>query len=132
MQGELYPFGYGRSYTTFEYSGLEVSPKKQHTQGIYTVKCKVTNTGKYAGDEVVQLYVRRPGAKVEWPHKVLKAFQRATLDAGITQTITLEVPVAELRHWDEATNGWKLESGTIEVLVGGSSATLPLKATITI
>ena len=83
-------------------------------------------------DEVVQLYVRRLDARIEWPHKELKAFKRTTLGAGKTQTVTLEVPVAELRYWDEVTNGWQLENGNIEVLIGTSSAQLAIKTTIAI
>ncbi len=128
----LYPFGHGLSYVNFDYSNIQSDKSKYAANDIIKISFDVTNKGSMEADEVVQLYVRRPDAKVEWPHKELKAFQRTTLAAGKTQTITLEVPVAELRYWDEASNGWKLESGTIEVLVGTSSAKLPLTTKITI
>ncbi len=128
----LYPFGHGLSYASFGYANIRSDKSKYSAQDIIKISFDLTNEGSMEADEVVQLYVRRPNAKVEWPYKELKAFRRTTLGAGKTQTITLEVPVAELRYWDEATNDWKLESGTIEVLVGTSSAKLPLKTTETI
>lgn len=126
----LYPFGHGLSYASFEYANIRSDKSNYAPKDILKISFDLTNKGTMEADEVVQLYVRRPDAKVEWPYKELKAFQRVTLGAGKTQTITLEVPVAELRYWDEATNGWQLEKGVIEVLVGTSSANLPLKTTI--
>lgn len=128
----LYPFGHGLSYVNFDYTNIQSDKSKYAANDVIKISFDVTNKGSMEADEVVQLYVRRLDAKVEWPHKELKAFQRTTLAAGKTQTITLEVPVAELRYWDEASNGWKLESGTIEILVGTSSAVLPLSTKISI
>lgn len=128
----LYPFGHGLSYVNFDYANIQSDKAQYAANDVIKVSFDITNKGAMEADEVVQLYVRRLDAKVEWPHKELKAFQRVTLGAGNTESVTLEVPVSELRYWDEATNGWKLESGKIEVLVGTSSAELPLKATIAI
>ena len=128
----LYPFGHGLSYASFDYANIQSDKSKYAANDVIKISFDVTNKGSMEADEVVQLYVRRTDAKVEWPHKELKAFRRATIGAGKTQSITLEVPVAELRYWDEASNGWKLESGTIEILVGTSSAKLPLTTKITI
>ena len=128
----LYPFGHGLSYVSFDYANIRSDKNKYTAQDMIKISFDLTNKGSMEADEVVQLYVRRPDAKVEWPHKELKAFQRVALGADMTQTVTLEVPVAELRYWDESTNGWKLENGTIEVLVGTSSAKLPLTTKITI
>ena len=72
-------------------------------------------------DEVAQLYVHRVDARVEWPVKELKAFERVSLKAGQTRKVTLEVPVSELRYWNEAENGWSLEHGKIDILVGSAS-----------
>ncbi len=128
----LYPFGHGLSYVNFDYANIK-SDKSEYAAGdVIKISVDVTNKGSMEADEVVQLYVRRPDAKVEWPHKELKAFQRTTLAAGKTEKVTLEVPVSELRYWDEASNGWELESGTVEVLVGTSSAKLPLMTKIQI
>lgn len=128
----LYPFGHGLSYAKFDYANIQSDKTKYAANDIIKISFDVTNKGSIEADEVAQLYVRRLNAKVEWPYKELKAFQRTTLSAGKTRTITLEVPVAELRYWDEATNGWKLENGTIEILVGTSSAKLPLTTQISI
>lgn len=128
----LYPFGHGLSYASFDYANIQSDKDKYAANDVIKISFDLTNNGAMEADEVVQLYVRRLDAKVEWPHKELKAFQRTTLGAGKTQTIILEVPVAELRYWDEASNGWQLENGIIEVLVGTSSAKLSLKLDITI
>ena len=128
----LYPFGHGLSYASFDYANIQSDKSKYAANDVIKISFDVTNKGSMEADEIVQLYVRRLDAKVEWPHKELKAFQRTTLSAGKTQSITLEIPVAELRYWDETSNGWKLENGTIEVLVGTSSAKLPLATKITI
>lgn len=128
----LYPFGHGLSYVSFDYANIKSDKSKYAPNDVIKISFDITNKGSMEADEVVQLYVHRPDAKVEWPHKELKAFRRSTLAAGKTQSITLEIPVAELRYWDEASNGWKLENGTIEILVGTSSAKLPLTTKITI
>ena len=72
-------------------------------------------------EEVAQLYVSRPEATVEWPAKELKAFQRISLAAGETKTVTLTVPVKDLRYWNEAVNAWDLEHGKLQILVGAAS-----------
>ncbi len=128
----LYPFGHGLSYTKFEYANIKSDKTKYAANDIIKISFDVANKGSMEADEVVQLYVSRPDAKVEWPQKELKAFRRVSIGAGQTQAITLEVPVAELRYWDEAANGWELENGSIEVLVGTSSAELPLRTTVSI
>jgi hypothetical protein len=79
------------------------------------------NLGEMEADEVAQLYVKRIDSKVERPEKELEAFERVTLKAGETQKVTLEFPVSELAHWDNETNGWVLETGKIEILVGSAS-----------
>lgn len=128
----LFPFGHGLSYADFNYANIRSDKSKYAAKDVIKISFDLTNNGSMEADEVVQLYVRRLDSEIEWPHKELKAFERVTLGAGKTQSITLEVPVAELRHWDEATNGWQLQNGAIEVLVGGSSAQLPLKTTLNI
>jgi beta-glucosidase len=74
-----------------------------------------------AADEVVQLYVRRIGSAVEWPYKELKAFERVSLAAGETKTVTLEIPVDDLRYWNVDKNAWDLEHGQLELLLGSAS-----------
>ncbi len=128
----MYPFGYGLSYVDFEYAGIRTDKGSYKPGETIRIDFELTNKGAMEADEVAQLYVRRIDAKVEWPAKELKAFSRVTLAAGETKTVSLEVPVAELRYWDEATNGWQLENGRIEVLVGGSSADMPLMTAVEI
>ncbi len=126
----LYPFGHGLSYVDFEYSGIRSDKSRYTGAKNIRISVDVANRGGMEADEVVQLYVRRLDATIEWPDKELKAFERVTLAAGETRTVTLEFPVTELSYWDEATGGWQLENGKIEVLVGGSSARIPLSTVI--
>jgi beta-glucosidase len=82
---------------------------------------EVKNTGNNEAVELVQLYVHRVKSKIFYPEKELKAFAHVPLKAGETKTVTLEVPVASLRYWDEKKSEWALEKGKIEILVGASS-----------
>jgi beta-glucosidase len=127
-----YPFGHGLSYVTFDYSNLATNKSKYRADDTITVTVDVTNSGNQEADEVVQLYVERTGASVEWPAKELKAFQRVTVEAGQTKTVTLEVPVSSLRYWDEAAGDWALEHSGIRLLVGASSRDIRLTADIAI
>ena len=109
--------GHGLSYVDFEYGALSCRQKKDKISVSFDLK----NLGEMEADEVAQLYVRRIDSKVERPLKELEAFDRITLKAGETKTVTLEFPVSELAHWDTETNGWVLEPGRIEILVGSAS-----------
>ena len=113
----MYAFGHGLSYVDFEYSALTCKHKKDK----FIVTVNVKNLGDMEADEVVQLYVKRIGSQVERPVKELEAFDRVTLKAGETKKVTLEFPVSELAHWDNETNGWVLEPGKLEILVGSAS-----------
>ena len=108
--GELYPFGFGLSYTTFAYSDLEVSPLQQHTQGEYTIKVNVTNTGKRAGDEVVQLYVRDKVSSVITYDSQLRGFERVSLQPGETRQVTFSLKPEDLQILDRNMN-WTVEPG---------------------
>lgn len=113
----MFAFGHGLSYVDFEYGPLACKKKKDR----FLVTFELKNTGKMEADEVVQLYVRRIDSKVERPFKELKAFDRITLKAGEAKKVTLEFSASELAHWDIDTNGWVLEPGKIEILVGSAS-----------
>ena len=113
----MYAFGHGLSYVDFEYGALTCRRKKDMIQVSFELK----NLGDMEADEVAQLYVKRIGSKVERPEKELEAFDRVTLKAGETRKVTLEFPISELAHWDNGTNGWVLEPGRIEILVGSAS-----------
>ena len=123
-----YPFGYGLSYATFQYSGLAVQPT---TEG-FDVSFTLENTSDCKAEEVAQVYVSRPTSRVERPVKELKAFRRVALKAGERRTVVIPIRRADLCHWDESAQTWLLEPGNMTVLVGGSSDNLPLKLNTTI
>jgi len=128
----LFPFGHGLTYTAFQYADLQTDKAKYTPEETIKVNVNITNTGKTDADEVVQVYVHRIKAKVFWPYKELKAFERVGLKAGETKSLTLEIPVKNLRYWDEAKYDWILEKGTIEILVGASSGDIRLKTQVAI
>ena len=113
----MYAFGHGLSYVEFEYGTLTCKQKKDKIQ----VSFDIMNLGDMEADEVAQLYVKRLDSKVERAEKELEAFERVALKAGETKNVTLEFPLSELAHWDNETNGWVLEPGKIEILVGSAS-----------
>ena len=119
----LYEFGYGLSYTTFEYSGLKVS---RHGKG-WNVKFAVANTGDMAGDEVAQVYVRIPDYEGKSPIKELKGFSRVSLNPGEKKNVTVFIPDSKLRYWSDSENAFKYSTLRPEVMVGSSSADIRLK-----
>lgn len=114
-----YPFGYGLSYTTFEY----LNPSIKADNGIYTITVDVRNTGKFAGKEVVQLYVSAPdNVKMNKPDKELKAFAKTKeLEPGETVNVTMKVNAADLASYDEAASSWVVDGGSYKFLIGASS-----------
>ncbi len=113
----LYAFGHGLSYVTFAYEHLKAKAGREAVK----VSLTVQNKGDMTADEVVQLYVHRIDSQVEWPAKELKAFQRVTLAPGERKTVTLTVPVKDLRYWNVDTGSWELEHGRLQILVGSAS-----------
>ena len=95
--------------------------KASATEKSVKVSFTLTNEGQMPADEVVQLYVARPEATVEWPAKELKAFARVSLKAGETKTVALEIPVSDLRYWNVDKSAWDLEHVTLELLLGAAS-----------
>jgi beta-glucosidase len=126
----LYAFGYGLSYTSFAYAGLSVSAPKVAAEGTVQVTVKVKNTGKRAGDEVVQMYVQHLGSKVERPQLELKGFKRVRIAAGAERDVTLELKPRDLAYWDAAAHLWRVEQEKVRVLAGGSSDSLPVQAVL--
>jgi len=124
----MYAFGHGLSYVDFEYGAVKAAAKKD----VVKVTFNLTNKGGMTADEVVQLYVARPDATVEWPAKELKAFDRVTLAAGETKTVTLEIPVKDLRYWNVEKNAWDLEHGRLVLLLGAASDDIRQQAEVTI
>ena len=127
----LFPFGFGLSYTRFAFEHLVITPEKAPTDGEVQVSVEVINTGTRAGDEVVQLYTRTEGASVTRPVKELHGFQRVHLAPGERKRVTFTVPV-ELFAWYDAAMQRVVEPVAIQVMVGNSSAHLPLCATLTL
>jgi len=123
-----YPFGFGLSYATFQYSDLAVQP----TVDGFDVHFTLANTSDRNAEEVAQVYVARPTSHIERPVKELKAFHRVALKGGERQTVVIPIRRADLCHWDESAQTWLLEPGTMTVLVGGSSDNLPLQQETTI
>ena len=123
----LFPFGHGLSYTTFKYSGLKLSADKIKADGEVNISLDVKNTGKRAGDEVVQLYVHQEKSRVKVPVKELRGFQRISLQPGEKRAVTFTLPAAKLAIWDETTHGFVVEPGAFDVMVGASSADIRLK-----
>lgn len=119
-----YPFGYGLSYTTFEYSSPIVTKGKK---GLYTVTCEITNTGKTAGKEVVELYVSAPGKDMEKPVKELKAFAKTSLlQPGRKETVTMTFCSKFLASYDESKSAWITEGGEYQIHIGASSSDIRL------
>ncbi len=126
----LYPFGYGLSYTTFAYSNLKTSAPILTKNGSITVSVDVTNTGKRAGDEVVQLYVKHLDSEVERPIQELRGFKRVSLQTGERKAVEIPLQAQSLAYWDTGRHVWALEPGCIEIRVGASSEDICLKQTI--
>ena len=133
----LFPFGYGLSYTTFGFKNLTVAPteislKDTATRNV-SVTLEVTNTGRRAGEEVVQVYLGLPATpEIPQPPKQLKAFAKVLLQPGQTRRVRLTLDAQSLRCWDEARHRWTILPGTYRVLAGDSSRDLPLQGAFTV
>src|ERR1700740_3092471 len=117
-----YPFGFGLSYTNFGYSNLRLDRASMAVCERIGVSVDVTNKGRVAGDEVVQLYIHQRHGTSARPVRELKGFQRITLEAGKTRTVSFSLGPNELRYWSDATKGWVQDETGFDLFVGGSSA----------
>jgi len=131
----LYPFGYGLSYTQFEYRQLQLGCSDMSQGAVMPVVVNVANTGTVAGDEVVLVFVSFPDTKARRPPKELKGFARVHLEAGQEKQVTIKVRLSDLDYFQMdsptgTTGKWVVESGNVNVMVGGSSDHLPLSATV--
>ena len=122
----LFPFGYGLSYTTYRYSGLTVTPGDK-----VKVSFTLTNAGARPGAEIAEVYASLP-ASTDEPPKRLVGFRKVQLKAGEKKTVEVEIDPKYLSIFDEAKDGWTLVPGDYTILVGGSSQSLPLKATVSL
>jgi beta-glucosidase len=122
FEGEpQYAFGHGLSCTSFQYGNIQISANQISPTESVDVEVDITNTGKRAGDEIVQLYVRRPDSKIARPLKELRGFRRISLASGESTSVMLTLDAASLSHWDIEKEAWVVEPGSVEVLVGRSS-----------
>ena len=117
----LYPFGYGLSYTTFSYDKARLTSSSVQAGKGVGISVAVTNSGKQAGDEIVQVYVRRVGDAAA-PVKALKGVQRVSLEPGQTKTVKIDLPAGSFEYFSIAEQGLVVKPGRYEILVGGSSA----------
>ncbi|MGC8819322.1 MAG: glycoside hydrolase family 3 N-terminal domain-containing protein [Athalassotoga sp.] len=125
----LFPFGFGLSYTKFEYSDLKIDPLIVNFEKSVNVSFKIKNTGKIAGDEVVQLYVNDKVASITRPVKELKGFAKVHLEAGEEKSVTFELPVDLLAFYDSKMN-LVVEAGEFEIMVGSSSEDTRLRGSV--
>jgi len=128
----MYPFGYGLSYTDFKYSNLRTNKNAYKKTDQITVTLKLKNTGKYAGKEVVQLYITKEGSTIERAKKELKAFKKVAVPAGKEILVNLNLTAKDLAYYDEATKSWVVEPGRYKLQAGSSSRDIRGVATITI
>jgi beta-glucosidase len=123
----LFPFGFGLSYTTFAYSELTLgAPSIKDTESL-TVQLKVRNTGKVAGKEIVQLYVREDRPVVSRPDRELKAFAKVALEPGEEKGVSFTLTSRDFAYYNAGLARWAVNSGRFDILVGGSSRSLPLR-----
>ena len=123
----LYPFGFGLSYTSFEYSNLKTSAEQIGADGEITVSVDLRNSGSRAGDEVVQMYASHVGSKVERPTEELKGFQRVRLEPGKKTTVRFRLRASDLAYWSVEKGAWNVEADQVNVLIGSSSADIKLR-----
>jgi beta-glucosidase len=128
--GVLYPFGFGLSYTTFAFSDLGFSAGQVTKDNPVTVTCKVANTGQVVGDEVVQLYVRQDFTSLERPVLLLRGFQRVTLQPGESRELHFPIGFKDYKFWKDG--AWVSEPGQLNIMIGSSSADLPLRGSVQI
>ena len=122
----LYPFGFGLSYTTFNFGNLKISPSGSTSSEDVTVSFNVKNTGSVAGADVAQLYVGDPSAKIKRPARELKGFEKVRLQPGQEQRVTLHLNSRTLSYWDVKGQRWRVDPGKFQVFVGDSSENTPL------
>ena len=126
----LFPFGYGLSYTTFRYDGIELSKTDMEENEELQVTVSVTNTGSIDGKEIVELYVKENNPRVSRPEKELKAFKKVLVKAGATEKVTMKLDRRAFAYWDDVLHCWRTDSGSFTVLAGGSSDNCPLSAEV--
>jgi beta-glucosidase len=126
----LFPFGHGLSYTTFGYAKLRTSAPALAPDGSVDVAVDVTNTGKVAGDSVVELYAAWPKSKVERPREALVGFARVNVKPGETRTVRIPLAAQRLAYWNTQAGRFEVEAVPVTLKVGESSADIRLTTTL--
>jgi len=124
----LFPFGHGLSYTTFGYTHMKLSKADLNPDGSITASVDISNTGKRAGSEVVQLYIHDLHPKIDRPIRELKGFSKVSLQPGETKTVSLTVRPQDLAYFDVSGHQWKADAGEYEVDLGASARDIRQKA----
>ncbi|MCC8150246.1 MAG: glycoside hydrolase family 3 C-terminal domain-containing protein [Lachnospiraceae bacterium] len=127
-----YAFGYGISYTDFQYSDLKISKSHVREGEPVIVSCNITNTGDVAGKEIVQLYIRDVLSTVDRPYKELKGFEKVTLAPGERKTVTFELDARSFAYYDTRINDWHVETGEFELMIAAASDDVRLTDRITV
>jgi len=125
----LFPFGFGLSYTTFEYSNLKLVPGHDTNGPVVTAEFDLANTGPRAGAEVAELYIHQENPTLPRPLKELKGFKKVLLNPGEKQTVSIPLDVRSFAFYDPAQAGWVSEAGNFKILVGSSSRDIRLQDT---
>ncbi len=124
----LYPFGYGLSYTTFDYKNLKLNTTEIHKADSVRLTLSIKNTGKMDGDEVVQVYAHQEKSAIKMPIKQLVAFRRVNLKVNEAKELEFSVPASALRYWDETIHDWKVDAGRYDLMIGSSSNQIKLSS----
>jgi beta-glucosidase len=127
----LFPFGYGLSYTTFQYENLQVAPSNDG-DGLAVVTFRIKNTGSREGAEIAQLYVGDKHSKIERPVKELKGFAKVDLKPGESRTVKLTLDRRAFSYFDPKLHRWTSEPGDFSILVGSSSEKIELETKFTL
>lgn len=121
--GVSYPFGYGLSYTEFDYSDL----KTKEEENVIKVTVKITNIGSYPGKEVIQIYTSKPDSNIDRPIKELRSFEKTSnIEVGESINLNFNIPISELSYWSVENSSWEIEKGVYDILVGSSSRDIEL------
>lgn len=128
----LYPFGYGLSYTDFEFSEIKTDKDAYQEVEVVNLQVEVKNTGSSDGKEVVQVYMSKPDSKVARAEKELKGFKKIALKAGETKSVTIQIPIKELAFYNVETQDWEVEKGEYQFNIGNSSRNILSNIKITV
>ena len=126
----MFPFGFGLSYTTFQYGGLQIVPAQGDSHGTVAVTFQITNTGAREGAETAEVFVADKHAKIERPVKELKGFAKVNLKPGETRPVTIQLDRRAFAYYDVVRHQWTVVPGTFDILVGGSAEKIFLQGKV--